>query len=279
MSCLTFSISLNAQLVSGDFEAPITHPYAPLYPEVGVCGANDAWFGIFDAETTAPLQALQSVKLTTIVSPALNTVFGWGNDTLPGFAQQIINNSTWNAVDATVTFQYKYTPVEIDTAVFLIQVSDTMLAGTSDDVVLGFGTLDIYSTPNATNGNFTITSTGSTGTPNETLILASSSIGPWFGTSTGVAGSSLWIDNIVIATVGMNENSSSSMKIYPNPANDILNISANGEISNVVISTLDGKVMKTTNESSIDVSEFTSGMYIYQVTVNGKVSTGNFVKN
>jgi hypothetical protein len=58
-----------------------------------------------------------------------------------------------------------------------------------------------------------------------------------------------------------------------------LNISANGEISNVVISTLDGKVMKTTNESSFDVSEFTSGMYIYQVTVNGKVSTGNFVKN
>jgi hypothetical protein len=58
-----------------------------------------------------------------------------------------------------------------------------------------------------------------------------------------------------------------------------LNISANGEISNVVISTLDGKVMKTTNESSVDVSEFTSGMYIYQVTVNGKVSTGNFVKN
>jgi hypothetical protein len=47
----------------------------------------------------------------------------------------------------------------------------------------------------------------------------------------------------------------------------------------VVISTLDGKVMKTTNESSVDVSEFTSGMYIYQVTVNGKVSTGNFVKN
>jgi len=276
---LTFSISLNAQIVSGDFEAPITHPYAPNYPEVGVCGANDAWFGIFDAETTTPLQALQSAKLTTVVSPALNTVFNWGNDTLPGFAQQIINNSAWNTVGANVTFQYKYTPVGIDTAIFLIQVADTMLAGASDDVILGIGALDIYNTPNATTGNFIITPTGSTGTPNETFILASSSLGPWFGTSTGVAGSSLWIDNIVIATVGMNENTYSSVKVYPNPANDVLNISANGEISNLVISTLDGKVVKTTNDTSIDVSDLTSGMYIYQVTVNGIVSTGNFVKN
>jgi hypothetical protein len=79
--------------------------------------------------------------------------------------------------------------------------------------------------------------------------------------------------------VGLNENTNQVKIVYPNPANDVLNISTNGEISNVVISTLDGKVMKTSTESSIDVSNLTAGMYIYQVTVNGKVSTGNFVKN
>jgi hypothetical protein len=79
--------------------------------------------------------------------------------------------------------------------------------------------------------------------------------------------------------VGVNEFNKENIVFYPNPVNDILNISAEGEISNVVISALDGKVIKATNESSIDVSNLTSGMYLYQVTVNGKVSTGNFVKN
>ena len=79
--------------------------------------------------------------------------------------------------------------------------------------------------------------------------------------------------------VGINDNSNELKLVYPNPANDILNIYANGEISNVVISTLDGKVLKTTNETIIDISNLTAGMYIYQVTLNGKVSTGNFFKN
>jgi hypothetical protein len=117
-------------------------------------------------------------------------------------------------------------------------------------------------------------------TANAYIVIASSSIGFLFGNGNGYPGSELWLDNISLSsTSDVIELSKNEVTVYPNPANDILNITANGEVSNVVISTLDGKVMKTSNESSVDVSNLTSGMYIYQVTVNGKVSTGNFVKN
>jgi hypothetical protein len=79
--------------------------------------------------------------------------------------------------------------------------------------------------------------------------------------------------------VGLSESANQVKIVYPNPANDVLNISANGEISNVVISALDGKILKTTTESSVDVSDLKTGMYIYQVIVDGKVFSGNFVKN
>jgi hypothetical protein len=75
----------------------------------------------------------------------------------------------------------------------------------------------------------------------------------------------------------INENSVFS-SVYPNPAQDILNIKVDGEISNITILTLDGKVVLSSSSSTINVSELTSGMYIYQVIVNDKISTGNFVK-
>jgi hypothetical protein len=117
-------------------------------------------------------------------------------------------------------------------------------------------------------------------TANAFVFIASSSIGFLFGNGNGYPGSELWLDNISLSsTSDVIELSKNEVNVYPNPANDILNISASGEVSRVVISTLDGKVMKTSTESSVDVSDLTSGMYIYQVTVNGEVSTGNFVKN
>jgi hypothetical protein len=68
-------------------------------------------------------------------------------------------------------------------------------------------------------------------------------------------------------------------KVYPNPAKDILNIAVEGEEVEVVISTLEGKIVKTMNSKKVDIADLTSGMYIYRVNVDGKFATGNFVKN
>jgi hypothetical protein len=53
----------------------------------------------------------------------------------------------------------------------------------------------------------------------------------------------------------------------------------NGKISSITINTLDGKVVKTATSSTVDVSALSPGMYIYHVNVDGKIATGNFVKN
>lgn len=68
--------------------------------------------------------------------------------------------------------------------------------------------------------------------------------------------------------------------VYPNPANDVLNIKIDGTIESVVVTTLDGKVVASTTSNAVNVNELASGMYIYTVTTTeGKIATGNFAKN
>lgn len=90
---------------------------------------------------------------------------------------------------------------------------------------------------------------------------------------------SLTIYPIVDFTLGLNENVISA-SVYPNPANDVLNIKTTEDVASVVITTTDGKVVATSNTTNVNVASLKAGMYIYQVTtVSGKVGTGNFAKN
>lgn len=88
----------------------------------------------------------------------------------------------------------------------------------------------------------------------------------------------LTIYPIVNLVVGMEENVIEAA-VSPNPATDVLNIKISEEISSVVITALDGKVVANAATSAINVADLNAGMYLYTVTtVNGKVATGNFVK-
>jgi hypothetical protein len=277
VSCLTFSISLNAQLVNGDFESAAT----PLLP--GIATDSPGWGqGLYTIETTGAYAGTQFGKMKTIVDPMTASLIQWPSDTIAGFIQQYVAGPISNPASWTLNYAYKNVTTDGDSAVVIVQVYDTLTADPNDDVVM-YGVAGVYSgsTTNWTIESMPLQAFDTTGyTANAYLFIASSSIGFLFGTGNGFPGSELWLDNISLTSSSAEViELSTNLKVYPNPANDVLNISANGEISNVVISTLEGKVIKTTNESSIDVSNLTSGMYIYQVTVNGKVSTGNFVKN
>lgn len=275
-SCLTFSISLNAQIVNGGFESPAT----PLLP--GIATNSPGWGqGLYTVETTGAYAGSQFGKMKTIVDPTTAALIQFPSDTLAGFIQQYVTGPISNPASWTLNYAYKNITSAGDSAVVVLQIYDTLTADPNDDVVM-YGAIGAYSgsTTNWTMESLPVQEFNATGyTANAYVVIASASIGFLFGYGNGYPGSELWLDAISISATADVIELSSNLKVYPNPANDVLNISANGEISNVVISTLDGKVMKTTNESSVDVSEFTSGMYIYQVTVNGKVSTGNFVKN
>jgi hypothetical protein len=277
VSCLTFGISLNAQLVNGGFESPAT----PLLP--GIATDSPGWgTGLYTVETTGAYAGTQFGKMKTIVNPAVAAQIQFPSDTLAGFIQQYITGPISSPETWVLNYTYKNITTAGDSAVVLVQIYDTLTADPNDDVVM-YGALGAYtgSTTNWTMESIPVQEFNATGyTANAYIVIASSSIGFLFGNGNGYPGSELWLDNISLSsTTDVIELSKNEVTVYPNPANDVLNVSANGEVSNVVISTLDGKVMKTSNESSVDVSNLTSGMYIYQVTVNGKVSTGNFVKN
>jgi Secretion system C-terminal sorting domain len=68
--------------------------------------------------------------------------------------------------------------------------------------------------------------------------------------------------------------------VYPNPANDVLNITVgNEEIATVSIVSMDGKVVATSTNGTVNIADLTAGMYMYQVTtVAGKLANGNFAK-
>lgn len=91
----------------------------------------------------------------------------------------------------------------------------------------------------------------------------------------GIANAIFPVINFV---AGIDENVITT-SVYPNPANDVLNIVASEEIATVSIVALDGKVVANASSSSVNVAELKSGMYIYEVTTtSGKVARDTFMK-
>ena len=98
--------------------------------------------------------------------------------------------------------------------------------------------------------------------------------------------SSIAIANAIFPTMtftsGIVENNL-DITVYPNPAENVLNIDAAESLSSVKVIGMDGRVVIDTdvngNTASIDVSGLEAGSYYYEVvSVNGDVSRSSFVK-
>ena len=102
----------------------------------------------------------------------------------------------------------------------------------------------------------------------------------------------LWAGTDKIAETGMFvlngytnlENKSANdlnIEVYPNPANQVLNIRSNNEISNMKIYNMSGQLLKNhivnAREKSIDVAELKGGLYLLKVETNERVRTIRFV--
>ena len=175
-------------------------------------------------------------------------------------------------------------PANATAAVQGINGSTAVFAGTGQDIPSLSTVVKAYSaiTPNAQAGPWQKDSADYTATASGTMYFAIGAKGNTAGTSTAsTAGINVRIDDINIVKIqssSLDENDIVS-SVYPNPANDELNFKVNGKISSITINTLDGKVVKTATSSTVDVSALSPGMYIYHVNVDGKIATGNFVKN
>jgi len=84
------------------------------------------------------------------------------------------------------------------------------------------------------------------------------------------------------STASTQENNFEGFAFYPNPAQETINLSATRAIENVQIySFLGQKVFETSplqTNPSINISSFTSGMYMMQVRIDGQSSTYKIIK-
>ncbi len=84
--------------------------------------------------------------------------------------------------------------------------------------------------------------------------------------------------------IAFTEKSLKSIKLYPNPAMNSLNIEIlNGDFNEVTIYSITGKVVYTSDKkvnekSTIDVSQFAAGSYFVKFISNGKAITKRFIK-
>lgn len=91
------------------------------------------------------------------------------------------------------------------------------------------------------------------------------------------------VDNFALdGTLSTDENTISGFKMFPNPANNELNLSASRNIENVAVFNMLGqKVLEQqvgANSQAINVSNLKTGAYLMQVTADGQTGTYKFVK-
>lgn len=110
--------------------------------------------------------------------------------------------------------------------------------------------------------------------------LSSSDVGTW-GMNTPAF---FCIDNInTIIFDNINELTENNFSFFPNPANNVLNIKAENNIEQLLITDMSGRVIKTINnyntrQAKFDVVDLKSGIYFIQVVSNGVLQVQKFIK-
>lgn len=81
------------------------------------------------------------------------------------------------------------------------------------------------------------------------------------------------------APLGVNDAASkNSLSIYPNPVGDVLNIVSKGKVSAVEIYNTAGQLLLSKSENVLNVSKLSPGVYVVQLTIDGKKQAVKFVK-
>jgi len=94
-------------------------------------------------------------------------------------------------------------------------------------------------------------------------------------------GFKLYIDDINIRkddATSVNELNSQNFQIYPNPFNDIIQISADFNFEKIELRNLNGQLLLSTCQNSMDVSSLQSGYYIVSLNSNNQVFNKKVLK-
>lgn len=96
------------------------------------------------------------------------------------------------------------------------------------------------------------------------------------------------VDDFKVTTTGLGVNQAFAEKFntYPNPANNVVNISNNDNITltNVDINDINGRTVKTMkvnnlSEVQIDIAELSAGVYFMNINTDSGIAVKKFIKN
>lgn len=107
------------------------------------------------------------------------------------------------------------------------------------------------------------------------------SFGLWVALQNG--GAMIPLPSLAVPTTVANVTSNQAVQLFPNPANDILNIVAADEMRSINIADISGKIVATyTNSKSqqVNISNLSQGLYLVTIeNMNGEKSVYKFSKN
>ncbi len=222
-----------------------------LTPNSAVSNFSDAWVLLAD-----PDDATDSIMGSTsffepigqadrwLITPAI-TIGAYGNVLY------------WNAKSHDPSFPDDY--------MILISKTDTALASFTDTL---YNIVNELATWQARSVNMS-----DSGFVSETIHIA-------FVNRTN-NGFKLYIDDIRVEKedpVGINEQQINSFVVYPNPANNELNLSGISQNDEVKIYSIDGQLILISTGNHIDIATLENGRYIVASKTNGQVVRTQFVK-
>lgn len=86
--------------------------------------------------------------------------------------------------------------------------------------------------------------------------------------------------NVQSASLPTKEVKKESSKLYPNPTKDLIHIKTNNRIEKVEIYNLSGQKILDANSSTINISDFIPGTYLFKIYTNDqKIITEKIIKN
>ena len=166
-----------------------------------------------------------------------------------------------------------------DLSLVTIPVSGTFTSGTIVVVEITYA-----STLPADGGNGTIVYPGITtsATANGYILAPGCGLNtPSTFATIGFPDNHIIID-LVEGSAGTEDFANAKFSVYPNPANDVINVSYADAIDGVTITDLNGRVVKQVvlgvNEAQINIADLSQGVYILNVSANGKSITEKIVK-
>lgn len=296
---LAFVGAVSAQtteiISGGGFEGTfVTGAQVPAL--VGTLGGHTSnmqsldWVGPGFSQASTAITGSKSVKLTAVNDTTGAAAF-WGAGTEPktsGIAQQVYKGALPVQDPQLMSFKFKYTyaPAGTDTAFALVQLLDTNNTGNNQILWQGVWA-DWNAVSVATEATLTTwqKNPNATGTINRAVILFGTSLGNFYDDTPAPVGSALVLDDVSFSytTVGLNEVSNATSKVYPNPTSDVLNVEVSKDAKSLNVYGVDGKVVLTTSlngtQSTINVSNLNNGVYFYNITtVDGSVMNGSFIK-